>query len=170
MNPSRRHGQLLIHDRNEMTMQTWVQGCLGGIVMVLTMLVGTSSLAAETISVEVRSISADQRPHEIDESLADLEPQLEGAFDDYKSFELVERHSMTLEKGESSSQTLPEGSTIRLTFEGWRDDMIELDLEIADKLSTTLRASPGSTFFQAGLDYEDGILIVAITVGGEPPK
>ena len=130
------------------------------------MAVTPTPAAAEThtISVEVRSIAADRQTETIDAALSDLEPKLRDVFADYTSFELLERRSITISKDEEQSLTLPQGSELRIGFRGWNEELIELDLELGDKLSTTLRASPGSTFFQAGLSYDEGILILAITV------
>lgn len=150
-------------------MRMMTNASLGGLIIASCLLLMPTSAVAQTISVEIRSIAADQQGESLDEGLSDLEPKLTRVFQDYTSFELIERREMDIAEGDSSSLTLPEGSTLTLEFRGWSEGMIKLGLEIGEKLSTTLRASPGSTFFQAGLDYREGILVIAITVDGDPP-
>lgn len=139
------------------------------ILVALTMLgiVGFSTAAqAEDpgITVEIRSIAADKQGEGFDSKLSDLKSKLEKVFDDYTRFEQLTSVEFELTPHQTKSVTLPEGSQISVTYHGPADDLLKIGLEISDKLSTTLRASPGSTFFQAGLDYRSGILILAITV------
>lgn len=124
------------------------------------------SAAEDGISVEIRSIAASKSDEGVDEDLSDLKSKLEKVFGDYSTFEQLTKVSFDLDRGQSKSITLPEGSKISVTFHGPAGDLLKLGLEISGKLSTSLRASPGSTFFQAGLEYKSGILILAITVEG----
>lgn len=133
--------------------------------LVLGVVVGFSpALSAEEISVEVRSIAASEKGEKVDSELSHLKSKLEKVFGSYSSFQQVGMDSIELDKGETKSISLPDGNKMEVTFSGFAKDLIKLGIEVADKLSTTLRASSGSTFFQAGLDYDDGILILAITV------
>ena len=128
------------------------------------LLAGNPALAAESISVEVRSIAASKDGKGVDSSLQDMKSKLEKVFGNYSKFEQLDRTSIQLDKNQKKSVSLPEGSTLKITFHGFANDLIKLGISVAGKLSTTLRASSGSTFFQAGLEYGDGILILAITV------
>ena len=131
----------------------------------LAVVLGASPpVSAQTVDVEVRAISASKEGDSFDKKLADLKSKLETVFASYLKFEQLSKTSIQLDKGQSDSVKLPEGSTLEITFHGLADDLIKLGVDVGDKLSTTLRASPGSTFFQAGLEYDDGILILAITV------
>lgn len=120
--------------------------------------------SAQSISVEVRTISASKDGDQFDSDLNDLKSKLQKVFANYSAFEQLGQTSTQLDEDQTDSISLPEGSTLEMTFHGFASDLIKLGIDVADKLSTTLRASPGSTFFQAGLDYNDGILILAITV------
>ena len=120
--------------------------------------------SAQEVSVEVRSIAAKKTDKGFDDELKDLKSKLEKVFGSYSTFEQLSRTSIKLDKREIKSIQLPQGSTLKVTFHGFAKDLIKLGIDVAGKLSTTLRASPGSTFFQAGLDYDDGMLILAITV------
>ena len=121
-------------------------------------------VSAETVDIEVRAISASKSDDGFDDKLSDLKSKLEKVFANYTSFEQLSKTSIQLDKEQTTSIKLPEGSTLEVTFHGLAEDLIKLGIDVGDKLSTTLRASPGSTFFQAGLEYDDGILILAITV------
>lgn len=124
----------------------------------------TPEAHAETITVEVRSIAADTDDEAFDPRLNHLKGKLQKAFRGYKSFKQVGKRVLRLPDSKGKAMPLPNGSELTLTFHGMAGNLVKLGLAIAGKMSTTLRASPGSTFFQAGMDYEGGILILAITV------
>lgn len=139
---------------------------LMALTMVATFFGGfqVADASAETISVRIRSIAANNQGKAFDSNLNDLKGKLSKAFGGYTNFKQVKDDSFTVaEKGKKTSK-LPNGSDISVTFHGFAGKFIKLGLGIAGKLNTTLRASPGSTFFQAGLSYKGGILILAITV------
>lgn len=139
------------------------------ILMTLVMVIGFVAAApaaahAEDITVQVRSIAANQDGTAFDPQLEDLRSKLSKAFKGYTNFKQVGDSSFVVPEGEKKTASLPNGSTISVTFNGYAGKFIKLGLGIAGRLNTTLRASPGSTFFQAGLEYQSGILILAITV------
>lgn len=119
---------------------------------------------ADSITVEVRSIVASTEGDAFDNRLDDLKTKLQKAFRGYKSFKQLGRRSLKFKEDKEKSMPLPNGSELTLTYHGMAGDLVKLGLSIAGKMSTTLRASPGSTFFQAGMDHDDGMLILAITV------
>lgn len=129
-------------------------------------LLGLSSpaFAQDSITVEVRSIYASKDGSSFDSSLNDLKNKLTRAFGGYTNFEQVGDTSLKISKSKSKSTRLANGSTMKLTFHGETGRFVKLGLSIASKLNTTLKATKGSTFFQAGLNYKSGILILAITV------
>lgn len=139
------------------------------ILMTMTFVVGllgfnVAEASAETITVQVRSIAAAKSGSSFDPALKDLKRKLKTAFGGYSNFKQVANDSFTVEAGQKQATTLPNGSKLTVKFHGYAGKFIKLGLGIAGKLNTTLRASPGSTFFQAGLAYKGGILILAITV------
>lgn len=143
------------------------------ILMTLVMVAGFVAAApaiahAEDITVRVRSISASQDGTKFDPRLEDLSKKLGKAFKGYTNFELVGDDTFKVAKDQKKTRALPNGDSITVTFNGLAGNFIKLGLGIAGKLNTTLRASPGSTFFQAGLDYKSGILILAITIEHNP--
>ena len=119
----------------------------------------------DSITAEVRYIAASADGDEVDGELTDIENRLRRGFTDYSSFRHLDRESRTIAIDESSKFELPTGEDVLvLTFNEQTDDFIHLGLELENRLSTTLRATPGSTFFQAGLTYEESTLVLAITV------
>lgn len=126
--------------------------------------IAPAEAAAQSITVQIRSIAATNNGDSFDPKLNDLKGKLKKAFGGYSSFEEVGNNKFKVNKNKRKSTTLPNGSDITVTFHGYAGKFIKLGLGIAGKLNTTLRASPGSTFFQAGLNYKGGILVLAITV------
>ncbi len=134
-------------------------------LMVTTFVVATPAMAEEdTISVEVRAIAAGIQEESFDPALEDLRSRLERGFRDYISFEEISRHSHTIALDGSRDFELPTDDVLALSFRGRDDDLVKLGLTLGDRLDTSLRVSPGSTFFQAGLRYERRMLVLAITV------
>lgn len=123
-----------------------------------------SAEEAPTIQVDVRSIAAQRESGDTDPRLDDLRTRLERDFDNYETFRQLDRQTLDLDKGQSDSVSLPGDRRFEVTYHGTVDNLLKLGIDVAGRLSTTVRASPGSTFFQAGLEHEDGILVVAITV------
>ena len=122
------------------------------------------AVAGESVSIEVRAILASPEGDEFDEELNDIQGRLERGFTGYHSFEQIGRQTKTIERAADADFDLPTGDVLTLGYDGRDDDLIKLGLTLETRLSTTLRATPGSTFFQAGLRHEDGLLILAITV------
>lgn len=137
-------------------------------LMASVMFVGLTAFAApaaaEKISVEVRSIAASKDGEQMDPKLRDIQSTLNVTFAGYTNFKQLSSHDVTLAPKQSRAVSLPNGSELTLTFNGLAGDLIKLGLGIAGKMNTTLRVSKGSTFFQAGMRYKTGILILAIRV------
>ncbi len=127
-------------------------------------LFASPAFAEETITVEVRTIAADEEGDEFDSDLEDIRERLARGFDGYTSFEQIGQQTRQIERRDSADFELPTGDTLTLAYNGRADEFVKLGLTLGSRLSTTLRATPGSTFFQAGLSYEDSTLVLAITV------
>ena len=133
-------------------------------VAAMVLLTAMPVAAEEKVTVEVRSITASVEGEEFDEELDDIKSRLHRGFEDYSSFRQLDRQTRQIERDDKTEFKLPSDDLLTLGYDGRTDDFVRLGLVLEDRLSTTLRASPGSTFFQAGLRYDDGLLIVAITV------
>lgn len=119
---------------------------------------------AQSVNVEVRSIAASKSGQKFDAQLDHLRNQLDRGFAGYTQFQQVGQSSFKLEPKGTNAVSLPNGSTMKLSHLGPSGQFLQLGLNIEERLKTTLRLSPGSTFFQAGMPYKDGILIITITV------
>lgn len=121
-------------------------------------------VAAETVTVQVRSIAASTNGNGFDGRLGDLKGNLDKGFAKYTNFKQVGSTSFKLGEKASNTTKLVSGDDLTMTFHGRAGDFVKLGLAIGNRLNTSLRVKPGSTFFQAGLNYQDGILILAITL------
>ncbi len=130
----------------------------------LVMSLAATAAADDSVAIEVRAIAASPDGDEFDSRLDDIEQRLERGFSDYSSFRQIDRHHKTIERDESAEFELPTGDVLVLSYNGRADDFVRLGLQLEDRFSTTLRATPGSTFFQAGLVYDESTLVLAITV------
>lgn len=128
------------------------------------LILSSPAAAEETISVEVRVIAASTDGDSFDRQLSDLRGRLERGFAGYSSFRQLDHQTLRLGRNQTGTVELPTDNTLSLQYQGAAGDFVNLRLSIGDRLNTTLRATPGSTFFQAGLNYDGGILILAITV------
>ncbi len=138
---------------------------LVALVLAAAMVIGApTAMAEESISVEVRTIVATPEGDEIDDELRDMENRLRQGITNYSSFRQINRQRLTVERDEPGEFELPTDDELIIRYTGREGDFVKLGLALGSRLDTTLRASPGSTFFQAGLRYDDGLLVLAITV------
>lgn len=128
------------------------------------LMMSSVAMAEESVSVEVRTIYASTDGEECERALRRFCGRLERGFAGFSSFQQLDSSTLRVEKDQAAQFTLPTNATVTVTYNGRVDDFVKLGLAIDDRLNTTLRATPGSTFFQAGLRHREGILILAITV------
>ncbi len=141
-----------------------IQALLMCCTLMVGMMAQAKPAAAQSAQVEVRVIAASRTGEGVDAQLQDLKPQLERGFTSYTGFKQIGSQTMTLPERGTSTMRLPDGSALTLTFHGYVGSLAKLGLNLAERLNTTLRVSPGSTFFQAGLSYQEGILVLAIKI------
>ena len=122
--------------------------------------------AADDVVVSVQVISASKGTAHIDAVVQPLQGELLSGFPDYNVFRLVASHELTASKGKQVALRLPDNdaSELLVTFLGSQADtkMLRLEIGLRGKLAAKVDARPGSSFFQAGLAYKDGILILSI--------
>jgi len=123
------------------------------------------------VSVEIRTIYATADNKGVDPKLQHLEGKLTKAFAGYGTFKGLAKHQASLSQGSSYEFSIPGGTRFIISHKGQTsndgklpDDLLKLELNIDKKFKSDVRASRGSTFFQAGLPHGSGILIIAITV------
>ena len=124
-----------------------------------------SAFAQDKITVEVRAISATQGAGGYDTKLNDIQRKLKKAFGSkFSHFTEIKTESLVFMGKIKKTTSLPNGNELTLGYLGKNGEFIKLQLGIAGKMNSTLRVKRGKTFFQAGLRYGKGILILAITV------
>lgn len=124
-----------------------------------------SEAQAEEIEVDIKTIYASRGEKSMDSKLERLRDELLLAFPQYQRFALLEQAIMKLPLNESRSSVLPdtERSELVITYLGrTEDELLQLQVGLKGKIAADVKASAGSTFFQAGLSYETGILVLAI--------
>ncbi len=119
--------------------------------------------AKETVELEVTTLVATKAACPEDPSLQPLLPLLRRSFEEHAGFKALSTTTLRAELGEVEELPLPNSATLRLTFRGMEEGLVRLGLAIPPRLKTRVRVKPGSTFFQAGMSYGDGILVLAIT-------
>lgn len=145
-------------------MRTFSKSMIAAFCACVMVLLAAPAMADDSITVEVRTIAASADGDDFDDALEDIRNRLERGFEGYTSFQQLDRQTRPIERDDDQDFELPTGDTLILAYNGRADDLVKLGLTLETRLSTTLRATPGSTFFQAGLNYEDATLVLAITV------
>lgn len=139
-------------------LQIATMACISGI--------GVSAFAqsaqAQEVSLEVRSIHATKDGAGVDSRLSDIKSKLERGFGGYKGFKLLSTQTLVLKKGGAKTLTLPNKANMTLNFSGFAGNLANIGMQISDKVNSKVRLSKGSTFFQAGMRHQGGILITAI--------
>lgn len=140
------------------------------IVLALFIAAPSTAVADDAIIVKLRLIYGNNDGARIDTALKDIEKTLKNSFPTYTSFEHLKTERWTLKLDATRATTLPDrgATTLELTHLGWaKDRKVRLGIELKDKLKTEVLAAPRATFFQAGLFYKDGILILAISANAD---
>ncbi len=126
--------------------------------------VPTQAHADDSVNVDVRVIRvATSGGAHVDTALEDLKPKLLKAFDGYENFQSLSQQDARIPSGQSHDFTLPDGTILRVTAKDTTGETLRIGIGVGNKFKTNVRVSPGNTFFQAGLPYKGGILVIAIT-------
>jgi hypothetical protein len=140
------------------------------LVMVFA-LTAMSALPAEVVAqekdeieVQVRTIHAKKDGDKLDPKLTDIRETLGKAFKGYESFNDLGIQTETVTNSGSGKFKLPDGTDLEVSYKGKSKELLRLGLGVGEKFKSDVRVSPGGTFFQAGLPYNGGILIIAITI------
>ena len=127
----------------------------------------------QPVKTEVMVLHATQQPGagSIDPQIGNL-PQLKRPpFSAYNTYKLISRNDLLLEKGKSQTQTLANGRILQVTLNDITQDK---RFKIAAAINQPngkdflrlleVNAGPNETFFVAGQSYQNGILVIGITV------
>jgi len=137
-------------------------------VLATTALLPAQAHAQSGVKVVIRTIHATTDTGSMDGRLEPLAMKLTKAFQGYEGFLELSRQDINITAAAPFSFVLPDGTRFRLDFKGQDGDLFKLGVGVGKRFDTDMRASAGSTFFQAGLPHthegRDGILIIAVTV------
>jgi hypothetical protein len=142
-------------------LRTWARRSLWawGLLLVLA----TPALAAEKVGLKVAVIHATKTGDSVDPALAKIQGDLQRTFGGYKSFKQLSKSELDLAQGAPQSVKLPNGEDAKLTYKGERANRHDLRLDIpASKVGVDLSAPLRKMFYQAGMKYDGGILILAL--------
>lgn len=152
-----------------------VRALLASVALCLTLVVGAAAAFAEEVRVQISTIYAHNAPApSMDPGLEALASELRSGFSGYNAFDLIGSHAVEVPVGETRTVELPDKdrSVLQVGFPGRVDSdrsLLRLSVGLRGKIAAEVKASPGSTFFQAGLIYEEGILVLAIRADVSAP-
>lgn len=120
---------------------------------------------AAPLAIQVHTVHALPGGQSMDTSLSkEMAATLQKAFDGYGTFKDLGVQKAEVALTKAHTFTLKDGTELTLTYKGPSKELVRLGLAVGEKFKSDVRASHGVTFYQAGLPYEGGILIIAITV------
>ena len=125
-----------------------------------------SSWAKDEIGLKVVVIHATRDPGGVDSSLKRIQSALKDSFGNYKSFKPLAKANIRLSKNDKSPKLqLPNGQTASFRYDGKDGKSHKLHLSIPkSKVNVDLRSPLKRPFFQAGMRYREGILILALVL------
>ncbi len=143
-------------------LRTWARRSLWawGLLIVLA---APAAHAAEKVGLKVAVIHATKTGDDVDPALAKIKADLQRTFGGYKSFKQLSKSDLDLAQGAPQSVKLPNGDDAKLTYKGESGNRHDLRLDIpASKVGVDLSAPLRKMFYQAGMKYDGGILILAL--------
>lgn len=121
------------------------------------------AVAADQADLKVSVIHATKRAGPPDPALARIQNTLEKTFGGYSSFRELAKHKIELPLKKTKQIKLPNDHTAGFTYEGSVKEQEKIRLSIPrSKVDVSLRVPPRKVFYQAGLPYDGGILILAL--------
>ncbi|MCA9527837.1 MAG: hypothetical protein KC549_16235 [Myxococcales bacterium] len=135
------------------------------LLMSLGLIVGVAgpAAAADKVDLKVSIIFASKKPGPVDPALARIRGTLEKSFGGFQSFKELAKHKIELPLKKTRQIKLPNDQTAGFTYEGQAKDQEKIRIAIPkSKVDVGLRVQRRKVFYQAGLRYNDGILILAL--------
>ena len=143
-------------------MSTWTKRLGLAVLTGLLLLGGSATAANAAVKLKVSVVHAQKKAGPKDAKLKKIQGRLERAFSRYKSFKSLSTHQFKLEAGKDAKLKLPTGKMASLKYIGAAGKRAhKLDLKVGQN-TLNLRVPQRRLFFQAGLKYKGGMLILAI--------
>lgn len=145
-----------------MTISTWIRRAGLALLASLALVSGASAAQAAGVTLKVAVVHATKQPGPTDPDLARIRGQLEKAFAGYKSFKQLANHQFQLEPGKKASVKLPGNKNADFAYQGVAGKGVhKVGLKVGNN-EFDLRIPERRLFFQAGLPYQGGMLVLAI--------
>ena len=101
----------------------------------------------------------------IDPQIQSLTQELNSGFPTFNTFHLIQNIEKNASENSPASITLPTDATLKLAILPPKSDEIKtIELSVNQKMTTTVHAPKNAPFYQAGMPYKNGILVIAITI------
>ena len=146
-----------------------------GAAILVAMLTAAPALAEESLSSEVLVVLASEQPGAIDPTLAKIPALSKPPFNAFRSLQVLTRSEVSLSIGKTVEVTLPNGRILSLTLQGRMPDgrsKVQVSIKRPNEKdylsSLEVKASPGEPFFVAGQKYQNGTLVIGVSVGKRP--
>ena len=120
------------------------------------------------VSVRVATIHAKVSPGAAP-TAQKLVARLRKAFPGYQAFQVLGTTTLGLTEGGTGQAKLPNGSALDITYLGRAKDLLRLRVALPPRLKTEVRVADGATFYQAGVEHEGGVLILALQATTKKP-
>ena len=133
-----------------------------GIFIATTFCFAGTVLAADLVNVKVAVIHAAKDKGASDPALKKIETSLRKAFGGFSSFKQLDKHQFKLKKTGQKKLSLPNGLSAAVRYDGQKGKYHMMRLNIPkSKVDVALRVPAKRMFYQAGMKYKGGILILA---------
>ena len=133
-----------------------------GVLLSFTLGASGNALAADDVNVKVAVIHAMKSKSSKDQALKKIESSLRKAFGGFSSFKQLDKHEFKLKKKGTQKIALPNGLSAAVRYDGQKGKHHSIRLTIPkSKVDVDLRAPVKRMFYQAGMKYKGGILILA---------
>jgi hypothetical protein len=164
----RRISKIRLNDMQKLTYALFLTGLLA----LLSLSTASRVMAEESLSGEVLVILASEEAGTIDSSLAPIPALRRPPFNAFRSMRVLSRSALALSTGKPVTVTLPNNRLLSLKLEARMPDgrsKVQVSIKRANEKDylplLEVIASPGEPFFVAGQKYQNGTLVIGVSVG-----
>jgi hypothetical protein len=125
-----------------------------------------------SVNAEVMVMHATQAPGagSIDEKIGNMPQLRKPPFSAYNTYKLLDKRTLSVQKGQPSSHQLPNGRTLQVSLSDVKERRYHVSASISQPDGKAflklleVAAAPNEPFFVAGQTYQGGSLVIAITL------
>ncbi len=135
---------------------------VGCVVVCLLNVALVHDASAQSISVSIRTIKASNQGTELSPVLNDISSQLKRL--NYSSYTILKQASQQGQQGQTVSFSLPDGDQMMVQITGIDGSYVNLQVTIKGAgLKTNFRIVNGGTVIIGGNQYQDGVMVIALS-------